>query len=397
MKAILFDLDDTLVNSSHLRCFRDCGDWSEVKRQIESVKPYDGIIQMLNQIRSRDVRVGIVTNSPRWYSERILSNCRIPYDALVAAEDAKLAKPDSDATWSCMRALEVIQPVDVVAVGDRCIDIRSARSMRVKTIGALWGCQNRRDLKLARPEFLADAPDDVTTITASLWGVVEIHKHEWWHNFRSNLWITIKDWDNREHLANSGISYSIARISYGGKIPAWSRSYTNQLISNLKSKEPKQCLFKDEAAKVFAFELREVLLSESYVVFVMPSALKNSSEYDNRWELVRHHLETTWKRTDLKFQQAVMCEYPSIPAHLQNANSEDRNPVIIAGRLTWVGGIPNENVHIAVIDDVLTKGGHLRAYHDLIKAHCPEAKIHLLPWAAYTDATWHETPARFLD
>jgi len=46
-KAVIFDLDQTLVDSKHLKKLRDSRQWSEVFKNIDSIKPYPLIDEIL--------------------------------------------------------------------------------------------------------------------------------------------------------------------------------------------------------------------------------------------------------------------------------------------------------------------------------------------------------------
>ena len=192
----------------------------------------------------------------------------------------------------------------------------------------------------------------------------------------SDLWIDTPFWDNRKYLEK--IPYKFVYYYYKG---GWKASAANTLILALKAKAPHQRFFKEEAASMFAKHLSQGVEHNSCVIFVMPSALEDNPNYDDRWEVVRSYLAKV--RPDLKFIQAINPIEAAEPAHNQVASSPDRDPKVIKTRLEWVGGLDLGENTITLVDDVVTKGGHFRAYHDLISENCPNARIIPMAWAAF--------------
>lgn len=56
----LFDLDNTLVDTLHLKPLRDVRRWREVYTRIDSVNLFDGIGEMWRAVRERGDHVGVV-------------------------------------------------------------------------------------------------------------------------------------------------------------------------------------------------------------------------------------------------------------------------------------------------------------------------------------------------
>jgi len=84
---VLFDLDNTLVDSTHLKSLRNARTWREVYRRIESIELFDGVLNMWKALQQHGVHLGVVTHSPRPYAERVLRHVALAPDVLVGYHD----------------------------------------------------------------------------------------------------------------------------------------------------------------------------------------------------------------------------------------------------------------------------------------------------------------------
>jgi predicted amidophosphoribosyltransferase len=180
--------------------------------------------------------------------------------------------------------------------------------------------------------------------------------------------------------------YIYARYKYAGP---WNISYTNSLIKSFKAKERNQRFFKEKAARQFCVELRNLVPKGGYLTYVLPSTKKGDPGYDNRFELLAEYLQGEGRTSLWPLQVKASTE----PAHEAAPDSDLRDPDNIMANLEWVQGIPAECEEIYIVDDVLTKGGHLRAYADFIQQAYPDLTIKCVAWALHTSTQWYEPQA----
>jgi phosphoglycolate phosphatase-like HAD superfamily hydrolase len=84
---VLFDLDNTLVDSLHVKPLRDARRWPEVYPRIATFKSFEGIAEVWSQLRERGLHLAVVTHSPRNYAEKVLVQIQLSPDILVAYHD----------------------------------------------------------------------------------------------------------------------------------------------------------------------------------------------------------------------------------------------------------------------------------------------------------------------
>ena len=135
---IVFDLDNTLVDSLHLKSLRDARRWPEVYSAVDDgeVRAFDGICDVWRALRQRGVYLGVVTHSPRPYATRVLEHVGLVPDTLVAYHDLKgRRKPSPYGYELCARGRA---PRGGVAVGDEVSDLRAADAFGCRGVFAGW-------------------------------------------------------------------------------------------------------------------------------------------------------------------------------------------------------------------------------------------------------------------
>jgi HAD superfamily hydrolase (TIGR01549 family) len=169
MPAIIFDLDETLLDTSMLREDRRHGRWGQLAARLDEVQPYSDDKSRLQaadlpaQVKDMGLQIGVLTHSPRWYAERLLSAFDISCDALITGSDRYAPKPDPSSLLAIADDLGV--PIeDCIMVGDDVADIRAAQNAGTLSIGVAWSGRApetwRRhwpDVAVARPDRLIDA------------------------------------------------------------------------------------------------------------------------------------------------------------------------------------------------------------------------------------------------
>ena len=151
-KGIIFDLDQTLIDSSISLEYRGSkgsprSDWKKVFSLIGDFKEFGNIIKGVNRLKELGIKVAIVTSSPSSYCTKVLNYWNISYDYIVAYHDVNNRKPHKEPTEKATKLMG-LDSKEVIAVGDDFKDIRSYNSAGCISIAAAWGIDNDRILKL---------------------------------------------------------------------------------------------------------------------------------------------------------------------------------------------------------------------------------------------------------
>ncbi len=119
--------------------------------------PYEGIAQLMNDLRAAGVKVGVNSNK---YDAALQYLCKAHFDglydmALGEREDIP-KKPSPAAAERIMAALEC-KPENTAYIGDSGVDIETARNAHAAPISVSWGFRTREELAESAPELIFDS------------------------------------------------------------------------------------------------------------------------------------------------------------------------------------------------------------------------------------------------
>ncbi len=103
-----------------------------------SPKLFEGMADLLQAIKARNLPWGIVTNKPRRFTQRLVQAMRLQPACVVSGDDAPQPKP-SPATLLLASEQIAIPPEHCIYVGDAERDIQAGKAAGMKTVVALFG------------------------------------------------------------------------------------------------------------------------------------------------------------------------------------------------------------------------------------------------------------------
>lgn len=154
-KGVIFDLYQTLLDTSSLEKFRATRNWSKVYENIPNLicDPY--IIEILSYLKINNILLGVVTNSPRPYFTKIVKNFGINVDMSICFHDVIYIKPNPEGYNKLIKKL-MLEREFTIAVGDKPEDIMAAKGAKIMSIGYSMYCKDNESLISAKPDFIAN-------------------------------------------------------------------------------------------------------------------------------------------------------------------------------------------------------------------------------------------------
>jgi len=128
-------------------------------------RPFEGTAEVLTELRRRRYAIGLVTSKGRELGLRGLRLCSLDHliDSAVFLEDTGLHKPNPEPILAALEKLSESSE-SAVYVGDSRHDIVAARAAGVSSVAALWGPASRLELESERPDFMAESISDLLEI-----------------------------------------------------------------------------------------------------------------------------------------------------------------------------------------------------------------------------------------
>ncbi len=128
-------------------------------KRIADIKPVEGLIEVLVQLKKENFSLGIVTSNSQENTDSFLKRNKIEsFDFVFSAKsffgkDKKISKVISD---------RKIDKESVIYVGDEVRDIEAARKAGIKVIAVSWGFNSEKILKKHAPNAFIGKVSELT-------------------------------------------------------------------------------------------------------------------------------------------------------------------------------------------------------------------------------------------
>jgi phosphoglycolate phosphatase len=123
---------------------------------------YDGIKDLLTELKNRGRRLYVATSKPTKYSVQILEKFEL-LNFFEYVSGANMDEKNSSKSDIIRHALEVSgAPLDeVLMIGDRHHDIDGAKANNIASVGVLYGYGNREEHENAGADYIIDKPSEL--------------------------------------------------------------------------------------------------------------------------------------------------------------------------------------------------------------------------------------------
>lgn len=132
------------------------------------VKPYDGIVELLNALKERGVKLAVFSNKPHAETIRVIEYLfgKDVFDVLHGQIEGVPIKPDPTGAFRIMEQLSM-EPEEVLYLGDTATDMKTGKGAGLFTIGALWGFRKREELEESHADAIIGHPMELLKYVGS--------------------------------------------------------------------------------------------------------------------------------------------------------------------------------------------------------------------------------------
>lgn len=134
------------------------------EHNLDATAPYDGILPTLARLRDAGIALAVVSNK---LEEATAALCRHFFSDLIAVAVGDVPdrprKPAPDGTLAALARLGVT-PDEAIFVGDSDVDVLTATNAGLPCIGVTWGFRDADSLRAAGAIYLVDTPTQLVSV-----------------------------------------------------------------------------------------------------------------------------------------------------------------------------------------------------------------------------------------
>ena len=131
----------------------------------DQTQPYAGVSSLLQKLEQRGVPLGVISNKPQAFTELCVRYFfpDTAFDVVFGQRDTVPRKPDPEAAWEAARMLS-IEPGECVYVGDSGVDMRFAKAAGMRGVGVTWGFRSEGELRESGAGWLVRSVPELSAL-----------------------------------------------------------------------------------------------------------------------------------------------------------------------------------------------------------------------------------------
>ncbi len=129
---------------------------------IDSTVPYPGVVELLQNLNSRGIKIAVATNKYQAAAEKIIKYFfpDVPFVAILGQTSTRPIKPDPSIAFAIL-SISPTPKAEVAFVGDSAVDMETARRACVDSIGVSWGFRPVNELRKAYADHIVSNADEI--------------------------------------------------------------------------------------------------------------------------------------------------------------------------------------------------------------------------------------------
>jgi HAD superfamily hydrolase (TIGR01662 family) len=169
--VVLKKLQDTLKPEEFRKLRDTCYVFFEEMevKAAHNVSLYPGAVDALRELRSKSLKLGLVTNNSRAGTDLTLKrlNLQSLFDAIVTRDDCEEMKPAPAPILKILAEIGV-SPESAIFVGDGVMDVTAAKAAGVRSVAVTTGPFPVGRLLKAEPDYVLNSVRDLPSLVENL-------------------------------------------------------------------------------------------------------------------------------------------------------------------------------------------------------------------------------------
>lgn len=125
-------------------------------------KSYDGIAAMFDELVSREIKIAVLSNKLHAFTKQCVDELlpRWKFNIVMGLQNDFPPKPDPTSALHIAKQLN-IDPPHIIYVGDSDIDMKTAVAACMHPVGVLWGFRTKEELQKNGAKTLIERPREL--------------------------------------------------------------------------------------------------------------------------------------------------------------------------------------------------------------------------------------------
>ena len=129
------------------------------------VAPYDGILDMLEELKEQGVQLAVLSNKPHLQTKDVVATFfeEDTFVRVYGQQEGVPRKPDPAALHMILEELGVSQK-ECLYIGDSDVDMMTGCAAGVPAVGVTWGFRSKDVLASHGATYIVDKPEEIISI-----------------------------------------------------------------------------------------------------------------------------------------------------------------------------------------------------------------------------------------
>jgi len=147
------DLTDKLLEMNLVRYAQHC---------FDKTKPYPGIVEALDELACRNLRLAVLSNKPDSFVKLMSRQLFGPdcFEVIMGQQDGLPTKPDPAGVLDILGQMQVA-PDEAIYVGDSGTDMQTATAAEMCPVGVSWGFRDHAELLAGGAKHIINNPSEL--------------------------------------------------------------------------------------------------------------------------------------------------------------------------------------------------------------------------------------------
>lgn len=126
------------------------------------VIPYEGIEELLKELRKRQVKLAVLSNKPHRQTVKVVETIfgKGTFDVVWGQQGGIQRKPSPEGIYAILKELGVERD-ECIYVGDSEVDIAAGKNAMMRTVSVAWGFRTEEELKSEGAACLIHRPEEL--------------------------------------------------------------------------------------------------------------------------------------------------------------------------------------------------------------------------------------------